>query len=430
MIAMSDQRNEIAIAYTSNSRRLARAEQHRLATERGKAGRPAIPGGSRAILYRNDGHGHFTPVSWTNGVFVEETGKALVSPPRDWGLSVVFRDINEDGAPDIYVCNDFSSPDRVWMNDGTGRFRTLSALALRCTSTFSMGVDFADINRDGHDDFLIVDMLSREHRRRMTQTQAMAAPFEARPTVFERAQLKRNVLQLNRGDGTFAEIAQLSGLESSDWSWTAVFLDVDLDGYEDVLIPTGHDFDTQDADVAGRPSARRPGTGEQTAANLLQHPRLPLPNLVFRNLGNLRFEEVGREWGFDRVGVKHGICCADLDNDGDLDVITNDLNDEAGVYRNEGIRPRVAVRLNGAGTNTRGIGAKIWLYGGAVTMQSQEMICGGRYLSGDDAVRVFAAGSETNRMRLEVRWRSGKRSVVEDVRANREYEIDEDGKRK
>ena len=131
-----------------------------------------------------------------------------------------------------------------------------------------------------------------------------------------------------------------------------------------------------------------------------------------------------REWGFDRVGVHHGICCAYLDNDGDLDLITNDLNDEAGVYRNEGSRPRVAVRLKGAGANTRGIGSKIWLYGGAVT-QSQEMICGGRYLSCDDAIRVFAAGSETNQMRLEVRWRSGKRSVVEGVKANRVYEVEE-----
>jgi hypothetical protein len=381
--------------------------------------------GEPDILYRNDGHGHFTAVSWTEGAFLNEAGQALLTPPRDWGLSVMFRDMNEDGAPDIYVCNDFSSPDRVWINDGTGKFRALSALALRCTCTFSMGVDFADINRDGHDDFFVVDMLAIEHRRRMMQSQVVAAPFEARPTAFERAQLKRNVLQLNRGDGTFAEIAQFSGLESSDWSWTAVFLDVDLDGYEDVLIPTGHDFDTQDADMLAEGNAAKPA--KQTAAALLKLPRLPLPNLAYRNLGNLRFEEVGHQWGFDRVGVKHGICCADLDNDGDLDVITNDLNNEAGIYRNEGIRPRVAVRLKGIGGNTRGIGAKIWLYGGAVPVQSQEMICGGRYLSCDDAIRVFAAGSETNRMRLEVRWRSGKRSVVEDVRANREYEIDEAG---
>src|SRR5207302_6057731 len=130
---------------------------------------------------------------------------------------------------------------------------------------------------------------------------------------------------------------------------------------------------------------------EQIARRLLAYPRLPVRMLAFRNLGNLQFVETGREWGFDRAGMRHGICCADLDNDGDLDVITNDLNDEAGVYRNEGTRPRVAVRLKGVSPNTRGIGAKIWLFGGAVPLQSQEMICGGRYLSCDDAVRVFAA---------------------------------------
>lgn len=382
--------------------------------------------GEPDILYLNDGNGHFTAVAWTNGVFRDETGKPLLAPPRDWGLSVMFRDMNGDGAPDIYVCNDFFSPDRIWLNDGRGQFRAMPALALRCSSTFSMAIDFADVNRDGYDDFLVVDMLSRQHQQRMRQSQISIAPFEARAQAFERAQLKHNVLQLNRGDGTYAEVAQLSGLEASEWSWAVMFLDVDLDGYEDVLITTGHDFDTQDSDVQERLKSA-PAAGAKDFARLLQYPRLSLPNLAFRNSGHLKFVEVGREWGFDRVGVKHGMCCADLDNDGDLDVITNDLNDEAGVYRNEGTRPLVAVRLKGVASNTRGIGSRIWLYGGAVPVQSQEMICGGRYLSCDDAMRVFAAGNETNRMQIEVRWRSGRKSVVQGVRANRVYEIDEAG---
>src|SRR5439155_21585825 len=176
-----------------------------------------------------------------------------------------------------------------------------------------------------------------------------------------------------------------------------------------------------------RLSDRGPAARGRISGRLLEYPRLSLPMQAFRNLGDLHFKEAGREWGFHRIGVKHGIACADLDNDGDLDVITNDLNNEAGLYRNEGARPRVAVRLKGAGANTRGIGAKIWLYGGAVPMQSQEMICGGRYLSSDDSMRVFAAGSLTNEMRIEVKWRSGKRSAVNGVRANRIYEIDEAG---
>jgi hypothetical protein len=156
-------------------------------------------------------------------------------------------------------------------------------------------------------------------------------------------------------------------------------------------------------------------------------PALTPPKAAFRNHPDLRFEEVGREWGFDQTGVTQGMCLADLDGDGDLDVIVNNLNGAAGVYRNESGAPRVAVRLKGRAPNTRGIGAKISFHGGAVPIQSQEMICAGRYLSSDDSMRVFAAESQTNAMRIEVQWRSGKRSIVNGVKANRIYEIEEAG---
>jgi len=386
--------------------------------------------GQPDILYLNDGRGHFDPVSWTNGMFADEDGNALVAPPRDLGFSAMFRDMNDDGAPDIYVCNDLFTPDRIWLNEGRGHFRAMPRTSVPNSSAFSMGIDFADINRDGHDDFLVVDMLSRYHEQRMVQVLGQLPATIRAGERNERAQLKRNVLQLNRGDGTYAEIAQLSGLEASEWSWATVFLDVDLDGYEDVLVSAGYDRDSMNGDTDAEIIRRKSGANlsREEIRNLgLLYPRVPSPIVAFRNLGNLRFQDVGREWGFTRATVNQGICCADLDNDGDLDIIVNNLHDEAGVYRNEGIGARVAVRLKGQGGNTAGIGSKVWLYGGAVPMQSQEMMCGGRYLSCDEALRVFAAGSLSNVMRLEVRWRSGKKSVVENVRANREYEIEEAG---
>src|SRR6266568_2234574 len=232
------------------------------------------------VLYLNDGKGHFTALSFTNGgFFLDEDGKPLTEPPRDWGLAVQFYDLNGDGAPDIYVCNDLFTPDRIWINDGKGKFRAIDRLALRDTSTFSMGID----------------------------------------------------------------------------------------------------------------------------------------------CGDLTFEEMGAAWGFNTPGISRGMALADLDGDGDLDVVVNNFNAAAGVYRNESAAPRVAVRLKGLPPNTRGIGAKIWVYGGAVPMQSQEMICGGRYLSSDAPMRVLAAGSLTNAMRIEVQWRNGKRSVVKGVHANRIY---------
>src|SRR6266571_2372228 len=195
------------------------------------------------VLYINDGKGHFRAVSFTDGTFLDEDGSPLKKPPRDWGLSVMFRDINGDGAPDIYVCNDFFTPDRIWINNGKGKFRAIERLALRNMSSFSMGIDFADINRDGYDDFLVLDMLDRRHPRRMMQI-AGTEPFSSIIGKFDdRPQVDRNTVQLNRGDGTYAEVACLCGLQASGWSWCPVFLDVDLDGYEDILITTGHMFD-------------------------------------------------------------------------------------------------------------------------------------------------------------------------------------------
>jgi len=385
--------------------------------------------GEADVLYHNLGGTNFVPVSFTDGSFLDEDGMALANPPFDWGLSVMFRDINQDGLPDIYVCNDFDSPDRIWINQGQGRFRAIARLALRKTSLFSMGVDFADINRDGFDDIFVLDMLSRDHRRRMNFIPDRKPPVPVIGEIESRLQYSRNTLSLNRGDGTYAEIAPLSGLEASEWSWCPVFIDVDLDGWEDLLITNGHERDARNFDIAERLKAMRaarPMSNAEVLAARKLFPRLATAKLAFRNRGDLTFEEVGAQWGFDFVGVSHGMALADLDNDGDLDVVVNNLNAPAGIYRNETPAPRLAIRLKGQAPNTRGIGAKIKVTGGPVT-QSQEMICGGRYLSSDDSMRVFAAGALTNELTIQVTWRNGTVSTIPGVQPNRLYEVHEAG---
>jgi hypothetical protein len=380
-----------------------------------------VQAGEPDALYLNDGHGRFTSVAWDQGTFFDEDGKPAETP-LDFGLAVQMRDLNGDGWPDIYVCNDFYTPDRVWINDGHGHFHAIAQLGIRKQSYAAMGVDFADIDRDGNMDGLVVEMLSRDPAVRVHHVSPDRTGSSVIGGLDRRPQTGRNTFFWNRGDGTFAEIAEYAGLAASDWSWTPLFLDVDLDGFEDVLITNGQVYDQQDMDASNQVKMR---DLRVNGTNLTLFPRIETPNVAFRNRGDRTFTECGRLWGFDSRRPCNGMAMADLDNDGDLDVVINCLDAGPLIYRNESSVPRVAVRLKGRPPNTQGIGALVIVRGGAVPFQSQEIVCGGRFLSGDDPMRVFAAGSLSNLLTIEVKWRSGQRSLVNGALPNRLYEIDE-----
>ena len=390
----------------------------------------ALPGGRVRELpevhgfYRNDGRGHFTAIEFEKGTYNDAEGKPI-GPFRDWGLAAMFRDLNADGAPDLYVCNDNASPDRVWINSGRGTFRALDPLALRHTSRSSMGIDIADVNRDGRDDIFVLDMFAREHVRRMMQLVRDHSPPEELEQIASRPRYNRNMLFLQRADGTYAEVALMAGLAATDWSWCPIFLDVDLDGYEDLLVSNGFSFDVMDQDSSDQIRSQRRMSREQLRRSRRMHPSWPTPNAAFRNRRDGTFEPMAREWGFELAGVSNGMALGDLDNDGDLDAAINNLNGTASLLRNDCKAARLAVRLRGNPPNTRGIGARMTLVTEGLT-QSQEMISGGRYMSSDQSMRVFALpGAAADSARLEVRWRNGDQSVITPLKANHIYEVDQ-----
>lgn len=375
-------------------------------------------------FYLTDGKGHFTRELMTAGRFQDASGARLTEESESFTLGARFADLNGDGAPDLYVANDFEDQDQLWFNDGHGGFRHSSWMVQRQFSNATMGVDVGDVNGDGLPDLFCVDMLANDSHRLRTQIPTSAS-FPKKPgDLTSQLQYQRNSLFINRGDGTFAEAAQYAGVAASGWSWGTMFLDVDLDGWQDILIANGHLWDIMDADVQ---------EGLQNRLNTLdwrrlrwQFPRLALRNVAYRNRGDLTFEDVSAAWHFGlEEDVSHAIAAADLDGDGDLDVVVNRLGAPALILRNDASAARVAVRVRGDAPNTQAVGAVIRLEGGAVPLQVREVAVGGLYMSHSDYLASFAMGKDS--ATIVVVWRDGRRTTIHGVKPNREYEIGREG---
>ncbi len=376
-------------------------------------------------LLMNDGEGTFTREAWDAGRFLDQEGNPVERIKHDFALAARFYDVTGNGAPDLYVANDFDDRDNFWLNDGTGTFHEIPILALRATSHASMSIDFADLDRNGRIDFFVADMLSADPRRRVEQQPLHSVGTTPPGQVERRTQFQRNALHFQRSDGTFAQISDLAGVDATEWTWGSLFLDVDLDGYEDLLVVNGPGRDTQNVDAYEQIMSLRGQISWRDARAL--YPELATPNMAFRNRGDLTFDDMTQAWDFGfESDVSHGIAVGDLSGNGALDVVVNRMGAPAAILRNDASAPRVAVRLVGDGPNTRGVGAKVRVLGGPVPVQEREMTAGGLYLSHSDYELVFAAG-DAEAVTLEVLWPSGRKSVIADVPPNRRYEIHESG---
>ena len=374
-------------------------------------------------LYRND-NGYFKDISAEAGI----TSNVLT-----FGLGVAVSDINGDSWPDIYVSNDFNEPDYLFMNNGNGTFTDKLTENIDQISMYSMGSDIADFNNDALPDLVTLDMLPEDNK-----TQKMhsgSENFDKMQFLFEKGfyyQFSRNMLQKNNGDGTFSEIGQLAGISNTDWSWSALFSDLDNDGNKDLFVTNGYVKDYTDMDflkftMDQTIKSRQEGKETTVKDYIEKMPTIRMPNYAFHNKGNDRFENKNKEWGLDQSGISAGAAYADLDNDGDMDLIVSNTNDYAGIYRNNteifNKNSFLKVKLKGDKSNSWGIGAKVIAYSkGKKYFQEQIPVRG--FQSSVDPILNFGLGSTKVLDSLLVIWPNDKMQKLTNVKVNQTLTVD------
>ncbi|MDP9042359.1 MAG: CRTAC1 family protein, partial [Bacteroidota bacterium] len=381
-------------------------------------------------LYRND-NGHFTDVS--EQAHIDGSG-------LNFGLSVSISDMNNDGWADIYVTNDYDERDFLYLNNRNGTFREVLTQATGHISEFSMGSDIADYNNDGRSDIMVLDMLPEDnHRQKLLRGASAYDKYTMLVDYGFHHQQMRNTLQLNMGNDSgnvpiFSEIGQLAGVSNTDWSWSPLFADFDNDGWKDLFISNGILRDMTNLDFVKYTSGyaaeytKKTGSKAEMWKLVKDMPSTKLTNYLFKNNHQLGFTNVTADWGLTKPAVSNGTAYADLDNDGDLDLIVNNLNGEATIYRNNTSENSSAhfirIKLKGDKKNTFGIGAKISVKTTTCEQFQEQYPCRG-FQSSVDPVMHIGLGKDSVIESLLVIWPDGKVSSMKNVKADTLVAIDE-----